>query len=116
MTVAIVLLVLCLIFIGVSLYNSKYNTQFPPVVADCPDYWLDMSEGDGSRCVNRMDLGSSSSSKEMDFSGSFWTGDDCMIEVEGKRFLAILFLRLMKVLTEHLQVIFSVKMRQIFPN
>ena len=40
-----------------------------------------------------------------------------MIEVEGERFLAIfLFLWLMKVLTEYLQVTFSVKMRQIFPS
>ena len=76
MVVAGVLLVLCLIYIGVSLYNSKYNTQFPPVIADCPDYWLDMSDGDSSRCVNKKGLGSSSCSKEMDFSGSFWTGDD----------------------------------------
>lgn len=76
MTVAIVLLVLCLIFIGSALYKSKYKTQYPPVVADCPDYWLDMSHGDGSRCINKKGLGSSSCSKNMDFSGSFWTGDD----------------------------------------
>ncbi len=76
MIVAIVLLVLCLIFIGVTLYNNKYNTQFPPVVAECPDYWLDMSEGDGSKCVNKKGLGASYCSKEIDFSVSYWTGDD----------------------------------------
>ena len=58
------------------LYTTASTTHNSACVADCPDYWLDMSEGDGSRCVNRMDLGSSSCSKEMDFSGSFWTGDD----------------------------------------
>ena len=49
MSIAVVILVICLIIIAVALYRSKYTTQFPPVVADCPDYWLDMSEGDGSR-------------------------------------------------------------------
>ena len=45
-TVAIVILILCLIFVGVSLYNNKYNTQYPPVQADCPDYWVnDVDDG-----------------------------------------------------------------------
>lgn len=76
MIVAIVILILCLIFIGVSLYKSKYNTQYPPVVADCPDYWLDLSDGDGSKCVNEKNLGSSKCNKTMNFSNSFWVGDN----------------------------------------
>lgn len=75
MIVAAVLLVLALIFIGVSLYNNKKNAVFPPVVADCPDYWLDMSEGNAKNCVNAKSLGSCDT-KSMDFSGSFWTGSD----------------------------------------
>lgn len=76
MTVAIVLLVICLLFIGVALYNNKYNMQFPPVIADCPDYWLDISQGDETKCFNKMSLGSSSCSKTMNFSGPFWKGID----------------------------------------
>lgn len=77
MSVAIVILIICLIIIAIALYRSKYNTAFPPVVADCPDYWLDMSDGDGSNCVNKMkDLGNPSCPRTMNFSTSMWTGDD----------------------------------------
>ena len=78
MIVATVILLICLVIIGVMLYRSKYNMQFPPVVADCPDYWLDMSDGDSRNCVNAKDLGSCGT-KQMDFSSSFWTGPqgDC---------------------------------------
>ena len=43
--VATVLLICCLIFIGVSLYQSKYSAQFPPVTGTCPDYWVDVGAG-----------------------------------------------------------------------
>lgn len=76
MIIAIIILIICLIFIGISLYNSKYNTQYPPVVADCPDYWLDLSDGDGANCVNKKNLGKSNCNKSMNFSTSFWTGDE----------------------------------------
>ncbi|MDA9216561.1 hypothetical protein N9O88_01915 [bacterium] len=75
-TIAVIILILCLIFIGVSLYNTKYNTQYPPVEADCPDYWLDKSDGNGSNCVNSQNLGNSKCQGPMNFSTSFWTGDD----------------------------------------
>lgn len=75
MIVALVILIICLIFIGISLYRSKYDSQFPPVVADCPDYWLDMSEGDGKICKNVKNLGTCNQTT-MDFSSSFWTGND----------------------------------------
>ena len=76
MTVAIIMLIICLILIGVALYNQKYTTAFPPVVADCPDYWLDKSDGDSSNCVNVKNLGKDSCSKTMDFSASTWTGEN----------------------------------------
>jgi len=37
--IALVILIICLLFIGVMLYNGKYNVSFPPVVGQCPDYW-----------------------------------------------------------------------------
>tara|TARA_A100001015_G_scaffold313624_1_gene421277 strand:+ start:655 stop:1059 length:405 start_codon:yes stop_codon:yes gene_type:complete len=55
LTIAIVLLIICLIFIGVMMYNSKYSAKFPPVTSSCPDYWVDLgstSENeDRSMCV-----------------------------------------------------------------
>lgn len=77
MMVAIVILIICLVFIGYSLYISKYNKQYPPVISDCPDYWKDMSDGDASNCVNtQKDLGDPDCETTMDFSGSVWTGQN----------------------------------------
>lgn len=77
MIVAIVILIICLTFIGYTLYSSKYNKQYPPVISDCPDYWKDMSDGDASNCVNtQTGLGDPSCATTMDFSGSVWTGDE----------------------------------------
>jgi len=76
-SIAIVLLILWLIFIGVALYRSKYNVTFPPVLANCPDYWKDESlTNNGSKCVNSRNLGNSQCSKTMDFSGSIWNGPE----------------------------------------
>ena len=76
MIVAIIMLIICLIFVGTALYNQKFTTAFPPVVADCPDYWLDKSDGDSSNCENVKNLGSDSCSKTMNFSTSSWTGEN----------------------------------------
>ena len=43
----ILLLILILFIVGFTL-SSKQNKTWPPVVADCPDYWLD-ANGDGSK-------------------------------------------------------------------
>ena len=73
--IAIIMLILCLIFISISLYNDKYNSQYPPVIADCPDYWIDRSSGDGAKCMNVKNLGKSGCSEEVDFSKNKWQGD-----------------------------------------
>ena len=75
--IAVILLIIALIVIGVSLRNKKYTDKYPPVVANCPDYWEDKSEGnesDGSKCVNVKNLGKESCEKEMDFSKAEWKG------------------------------------------
>ncbi len=76
MTVAIVLLVLCLIMIGVALYRHKYDSAYPPVVADCPDYWIDMGEGDEETCTNVHNLGNPSCAKSMNFNTGPWASSD----------------------------------------
>jgi hypothetical protein len=73
-TISIVVLIFFLFLIGVILYRNKSNTAYPPVVADCPDYWEDLSVGNSSHCVNKKNLGKSSCSKIMDFSTSTWSG------------------------------------------
>jgi len=76
--IATVILIIFLLMIGISLYKNKDSSQYPPVVADCPDYWLDMSDGTSSKCINKQGLGSSVCSDTMNFSGGFWTGDNGM--------------------------------------
>jgi hypothetical protein len=77
MSIAVVLLIICLIFVGISLYHGKYDKQFPPVMANCPDYWIDQSvKNNGSKCVNVKNLGNSQCDKTMDFSKSRWNGQD----------------------------------------
>ena len=74
--IAFVVLTTFLTFISFSLNKSSDNVRYPPVVADCPDYWLDHSEGDKKLCVNKHEeLGNKDCSKTMDFSDSVWAGD-----------------------------------------
>ena len=87
LTIAIVLFIIMLLFIGVMLYQSKYNKKYPPTISDCPDYWLDMTNTIGAdasgndssgntygSCINVKKLGNSSCKKIMDFTGSEWEG------------------------------------------
>ena len=39
LTIAIILLVISLIFIGVSLYATQSDALWPPDPSECPDYW-----------------------------------------------------------------------------
>lgn len=54
--IALILLILLLVWIGASLTKSSSSTSWPPIVGDCPDYWLDMS-GSGQSCFNSKRLG-----------------------------------------------------------
>ena len=86
LTIAIVIFIIIMIFVGSVLYQNKYTTAFPPVISQCPDYWLDKQTSinnpdanssevqTAQNCVNVKNLGNSSCSKTMDFTGSFWQG------------------------------------------
>ena len=58
MVVALILLVICLIFVGIALYYHNYDDKYPPVLGSCPDYWDDVtvaqSNGEtlGTSCKN----------------------------------------------------------------
>ena len=55
--IAIIILLIALIIIGMSLSNSSTSdAQWPPIIGDCPDYWVDL-EGNGSSCMNTHNLG-----------------------------------------------------------
>ena len=54
--IAIILLIIILVFIGIALSKSSSSQKWPPIIGDCPDYWIDMS-GNGSKCVNTHNLG-----------------------------------------------------------
>ena len=75
MNIAIFLLIVLLIIFGFILYRGRKNVTYPPVTANCPDYWIDHgSSKNGSLCKNVKNLGKPSCKKEMDFSSSLWSG------------------------------------------
>ena len=53
---AIVILLISLIFIGTSLSQAK-NPVWPPVIPNCPDYWVAEGTGADTKCINVKDLG-----------------------------------------------------------
>jgi hypothetical protein len=53
---ALIILILLLVWIGVSLTKSSGSKSWPPIIGDCPDYWLDLS-GSGEACFNAKRLG-----------------------------------------------------------
>jgi len=78
--VAFSLLIIILLIISYGMSNSQVNT-WPPIIGDCPDYWIDLS-GNGAQCVNMKDLGtcngsvSSGKHAQMDFSVAPFTGSN----------------------------------------
>ena len=91
--VAIVIFIICMIFIGTVLYQNKYTALYPPIASTCPDYWLNKPLDDtdntspGSKldptgkqlCYNVKNLGNTSCEKTMDFTTDYWQGSqgDC---------------------------------------
>jgi len=79
---AIIILIVSLIFIGMSLSNAK-DQQWPPITAQCPDYWAIDGSGNNSVCVNVKDLGRCKPHRNddhliMNFNGPTFTGTNGM--------------------------------------
>lgn len=74
--IAIISLIAILIIFGVMLYYAKSKELYPPVTADCPDYWLSQQQGKTSVCYNHLNLGKDSCNKTMNFSTNDWKGVD----------------------------------------
>tara|TARA_B100001093_G_C26168370_1_gene734652 strand:+ start:81 stop:419 length:339 start_codon:yes stop_codon:yes gene_type:complete len=70
---ACILLIISLSIIGYLLYKNKSEKKYPPVLADCPDYWLSDSSN-SQLCYNDYKLGNCLGS--VDFSQSKYQGDD----------------------------------------
>ena len=87
LTMATILLIVILVVIGVSLSKASVEESWPPIVGECPDYWVDMS-GNGEACFNSHSLGRcnipgdpkvNGNKNTMNFNQSPFTGDngDC---------------------------------------
>jgi hypothetical protein len=83
LSIAIVMLLLSLIFIGLSLRKSQMNQTWPPILSSCPDYWTDLL-GNGKSCLNVNNLGaqtracgyntSGTSNNTIDFTTATYSG------------------------------------------
>jgi len=79
---AIIILIITLVTIGVVLAQAK-NENWPPVIPNCPDYWLIDGSGNNTKCINQKDLGgcpakSGDNHLIMDFNSSAFTGSNGM--------------------------------------
>ena len=61
LTIAAILLIIILVVIGITLSKASDSDSWPPIVGECPDYWIDMS-GNGQQCVNTHNLGTCNAS------------------------------------------------------
>ena len=80
LVVAIIILIISLVFIGVVLKTTISSQKWPPMLGDCPDYWVDLGKN-GSKCYNPQKIGScniptQSNKNTMDFTTDVFTGDD----------------------------------------
>ena len=69
-----------LVVIGIALSKSSSSETWPPVVGECPDYWVDMS-GNGEACLNSHSLGrcnlpSANNKATMNFNKPPFTNDN----------------------------------------
>ena len=79
---AIVILIFALVIIGISLTNS-IDSNWPPMISNCPDYWTVDGSGNNTQCINTKDLGtcpSNSGSKHliMNFNNAPYVGSNSL--------------------------------------
>lgn len=77
---AIIILIITLVVIGITLSKNGSSVQWPPLVPQCPDYWILDGSGNDANCVNVKDLGTcksvGSKHQTMNFNSSAFTGTD----------------------------------------
>ena len=74
--IAIVILLLALLFIGITLSKGIQQQQWPPIISDCPDYWTIDGSGNNTHCINTHNLGTCSAKENriMNFNTPTFTG------------------------------------------
>ena len=77
---AIIILIISLVFIGMALSYST-DQEWPPMIPDCPDFWLIDGSGNNATCINLKDLGTCSATGEnkhltMNFNEAPFVGED----------------------------------------
>lgn len=78
---AIGILLIALLFIGIALSKATKSETWPPVIAECPDYWKIDGSGNATRCINVKDLGicppkSGDEHLVMDFNASVFANNE----------------------------------------
>jgi len=77
---AIIVLIITLVFVGITLSYAK-NQDWPPMVPECPDYWIADGSGNNTQCINVKDLGTCPPNSDnqhlvMNFNDAPFTGDN----------------------------------------
>ena len=77
---AIIILIITLVIIGIALSYAKSEEEWPPVVPECPDYWVIDGSGSNINCINMKDLGvcpakSGEEHQTMNFQSPLFSGD-----------------------------------------
>lgn len=50
---ALIILIIVLIVVGIMLKKALFNTNYPPVISDCPDYWdVSLNNNNQVTCKN----------------------------------------------------------------
>jgi hypothetical protein len=78
--IAIIVLIITLVVMGIAL-NSARSETWPPLLPDCPDWWIADGSGNMSTCINIKDLGVCSAQEgkahqTMNFNGPVFTGSN----------------------------------------
>jgi hypothetical protein len=78
---AIIILIISLVIIGIALSYAKNDQVWPPILPECPDYWIADGSGNNARCINVKDLGTCPATGEnkhlqMNFNEGPFVGDD----------------------------------------
>jgi hypothetical protein len=76
----LLLLVIILFIMSYTINEKSNDLKWPPYIANCPDYWLDLSSN-GSRCYNKHSLGrcgipSSTNKNIVDFTADIYTSSE----------------------------------------
>jgi len=78
--IAIIVLIISLVLVGTLLRSSRVET-WPPLVPECPDWWIADGSGNNTTCINIKDLGvcpaqSGETHQTMNFNTSPFTGSN----------------------------------------